>query len=75
MPSRSRAEAVRAPCQREREIRNQQRLAETADDAKKAADRFRFPVVVKADGPAAGKGVVIGRSAAKSITPTKIPPR
>jgi phosphoribosylamine---glycine ligase len=32
---------------------------ETAGDAKKALNRFRFPVVVKADGLAAGKGVVI----------------
>ena len=32
---------------------------DTADDAKKAASRFKFPVVIKADGLAAGKGVVI----------------
>jgi len=32
---------------------------ETKDHAKKALERFRFPVVIKADGLAAGKGVVI----------------
>ena len=32
---------------------------ETADDAKKALSRFKLPVVIKADGLAAGKGVII----------------
>jgi phosphoribosylamine--glycine ligase len=33
--------------------------AETADEALQALDRFDYPVVIKADGLAAGKGVVI----------------
>jgi phosphoribosylamine--glycine ligase len=33
--------------------------AETPEDARRALDRFGFPVVLKADGLAAGKGVVI----------------
>ncbi len=35
---------------------------ETLDDAKKAFDRFGCPVVLKADGLAAGKGVIIAMS-------------
>ena len=35
--------------------------AETHDEARRALERFRFPVVVKADGLAAGKGVVIAQ--------------
>jgi phosphoribosylamine--glycine ligase len=34
---------------------------ENRDDAKKALDRFQFPVVLKTDGLAAGKGVVIAQ--------------
>ncbi|HLK65533.1 MAG TPA: phosphoribosylamine--glycine ligase [Bryobacteraceae bacterium] len=35
---------------------------DNVEDAKKALDRFGFPVVLKADGLAAGKGVVIAAS-------------
>jgi phosphoribosylamine---glycine ligase len=34
---------------------------ENADEAREASDRFGFPVVLKADGLAAGKGVVIAQ--------------
>jgi phosphoribosylamine--glycine ligase len=37
---------------------------DTAEDARKALDHFGFPVVLKADGLAAGKGVVIAESRA-----------
>jgi phosphoribosylamine--glycine ligase len=36
-------------------------VVENRDDARKAIDRFGFPVVLKADGLAAGKGVVVAR--------------
>jgi len=39
---------------------------ETQDEARRALDRFRFPVVIKADGLAAGKGVVISTDRAEA---------
>ncbi len=41
-------------------------LAETVDDAMKALARFPIPVVIKADGLAAGKGVVVARNSAEA---------
>jgi phosphoribosylamine--glycine ligase len=40
----------------------------TAGEARKALDRFGFPVVLKADGLAAGKGVVIAHDSAEAET-------
>jgi phosphoribosylamine--glycine ligase len=39
---------------------------ESAADARRAIDRFGFPAVLKADGLAAGKGVVIARNQAEA---------
>ena len=36
---------------------------DNATDARRALDRFGFPVVLKADGLAAGKGVVVAQTA------------
>jgi phosphoribosylamine--glycine ligase len=40
--------------------------AESAADARRALARFSFPVVLKADGLAAGKGVIIAQDAAEA---------
>jgi phosphoribosylamine--glycine ligase len=50
--------------------------ADTAEDARRALDRFGFPVVLKSDGLAAGKGVVIvnNRTEAEAALATLRPP-
>jgi len=41
-------------------------IADNAADARRAMDRFGFPVVLKADGLAAGKGVVVAHDRAEA---------
>ena len=43
-------------------------LADTREDALSRADELGYPVVIKADGLAAGKGVIIAQSAAEAET-------
>jgi phosphoribosylamine---glycine ligase len=41
-------------------------VVENAEDARRALDRFGYPVVLKADGLAAGKGVVVAQNRAEA---------